>query len=514
MKKTFLILIGIVIVGAGLAGAFFYWKNLRGVGPALSNPPGDIIELINTTGMPIKLPEGFGIGIFAKNLIAPRVIIFDTIGTLLTSITSEGKIIALPDKNNDHQADTAVILLQGLNRPHGIAIRCDGGQCKLYIAESNKISRYDYNPILFTATNQKKIADLPNGGNHYTRTIGFGPDERLYVSIGSTCNVCNEQDSMRAKMFSMRPDGSDFREFARGLRNAVFFTWDPTSSKMWATEMARDLLGDDIPPDEINIVEEGKNYGWPNCYGKNIHDTVFDKNTYIRNPCSEPFETPSMIDIQAHSAPLGLAFIPAEGWPEDYQSNLIVAYHGSWNRTVPTGYKIVRMKFDRIGTYLGAEDFISGWLDQKGAFGRPVAVLARPGGELYISDDKAGVIYRVHRIEGAMKDPSGQTSSLIHITNPKPNTTVTSPLMITGEARGFWFFEASFPIRLFDGNGKEMARTHGEAQGEWMTNNFVLFSATLTFVPPRGARGTLVLENDNPSGLPENAHEVRIPINF
>ncbi len=160
--------------------------------------------------------------------------------------------------------------------------------------------------------------------------------------------------------------------------------------------MGRDLLGDNIPPDEINIIEEGKNYGWPICYGKNIHDDQFDKNTYIRNPCMEPFETPSSIDLQAHSAPLGLAFFPEEGWPEEYWHDLLVAYHGSWNRTEPTGYKIVRMRLDNEGKYEATEDFITGWLNGKNeALGRPVDILIQPGGLMYISDDKAGVIYRI-----------------------------------------------------------------------------------------------------------------------
>jgi glucose/arabinose dehydrogenase len=175
----------------------------------------------------------------------------------------------------------------------------------------------------------------------------------------------------------------------------------PVNGKVWATEMGRDLLGDDIPPDEVNIVEEGKNYGWPICYGKNIHDTDFDKNTYFRNPCMEPFEAASHIDLQAHSAPLGIAFIPedppAGGWPEDWWHNAIVAYHGSWNRTEPTGYKLVRLKTDASGRYRGIEDFITGWLAPNGALGRPVDVLIQPGGTMFVSDDKAGVIYRITR---------------------------------------------------------------------------------------------------------------------
>ncbi len=166
--------------------------------------------------------------------------------------------------------------------------------------------------------------------------------------------------------------------------------------------MGRDNLGDNIPPDEINIIEQKnnqpQNYGWPNCYGKNIHDDVFDKNTYIRNPCMAPFETPSFIDLQAHSAPLGLSFVPEEGWPEEYWYNLLVAYHGSWNRSAATGYKIVRLKMNAKGEYLGTEDFITGWLkDNDTKAGRPVDIKVLSGGTAYITDDSSGVIYRLYR---------------------------------------------------------------------------------------------------------------------
>jgi glucose/arabinose dehydrogenase len=261
----------------------------------------------------------------------------------------------------------------------------------LYIAEENRISRVN----VYSEDNLHTIATLPVGGNHTSRTIGFGPDKRLYVAIGSTCNVCHEENDMRAKIFSMNKDGSDLKEFARGLRNSVFFVWHPTTRAMWATEMGRDLLGDDTPPEEINIIAEGKNYGWPTCYGKNIHDTDFDKNTYFRNPCMEPFETPSFIDMQAHSAPLGLAFITNPKWPAEYANDLLVAYHGSWNRTTPTGYKLVRIRLGADGSYQGIEDFITGWFSNEKLYGRPVDLVFGPDGRLYLTDDRAGLVYAI-----------------------------------------------------------------------------------------------------------------------
>lgn len=386
MKK---ILILIVILAAAVAaGAFFYYKNLRGVWPAISPPPKDITDIIkqNQTPFPLKLSDGFSISIFAENLPGARVMAMDGRGNIWASQTSEGKIVILEVKNGAVKNKSEIF--KNLKNPHGLAFDPQDGFV-LYFAEEDKISRVR----IYSNDKPEKIADLPSGGGHFTRTLGFGPDDLLYVSIGSSCNVCYENDNRRAKIFSMKKDGSNFKEFASGLRNSVFFTWSYIDGRMWATEMGRDLLGDDLPPDEVNVLKQGEDYGWPICYGKNIHDSNFDKNVYIREPCAE--KIPSHIDLQAHSAPLGLAFAPEEGWPQDFWYNLFVAYHGSWNRSKPTGYKIVRIKMDNKGNYLGVEDFITGWLTKNGALGRPVDILTQPGGAMYVSDDKAGVIYKI-----------------------------------------------------------------------------------------------------------------------
>ena len=393
MKKIIIFLAGLVMLAGAVWGGIFYWKNLRGIGPALKSPPGDIARAINSTDMPLTLPPGFEISVFAKNVKGARVMAFDPKGNLWVSRTSEGAITILEIKNGSvfNQHD----VLTGLRKPHGIAFDPQNPSL-LFFAEEHGISKVQVDAKDTNGTIQRLIK-LPYGDGHFTRTIGFGPDNHLYVSIGSSCNVCNEKDFRRAKFFSMQKDGTDIKEFARGLRNSVFFTWHPVTYELWATEMGRDLIGDDIPPDEVNIITEGKNYGWPICFGKNAHDTDFDKNTYIRNPCEEPFETQSYIDVPAHSAPLGLAFIPEHGWPEEYAGNLLVSYHGSWNRTAPTGYKIVRYLLDENGAYRGEKDFISGWLakDGKEALGRPVDIIFGRDDAAYVSDDKAGVIYRI-----------------------------------------------------------------------------------------------------------------------
>jgi glucose/arabinose dehydrogenase len=194
----------------------------------------------------------------------------------------------------------------------------------------------------------------------------------------------------------MNRDGTDVQEFARGLRNAVFFDWDPVTGEMWATEMGRDFLGDDLPPDEVNIVGEGLHYGWPFCYGRSVRDEMFRAGAVPETFCTNT--EPAHIEIPAHSAPLGLAFVPEEGWPEEMWLDLLIAYHGSWNRTEPTGYKIVRFELNsQSREEMGVSDFITGWIEQgeREAHGRPVDLHIFPGGVLYITDDHAGVIYRL-----------------------------------------------------------------------------------------------------------------------
>jgi glucose/arabinose dehydrogenase len=404
MKKP-VIIIAVILLAAGLGAVAYFWQNLLGARPAILPPPRDIVKLLDEpppseakgplpSSLPLKLPPGFSISIFAKNLPGARVLALDPNGTLLVSLTSQGKVMALPDKNADGAADRLVTVLDGLNKPHGLAFGPEE-KPRLYVAETRRVGAFDYDPERFTATNERKIADLPPGGRHHTRTLLFLPgprDRRLLISVGSSCDTCEEKDERYAKILAVDPDGGDLETFASGLRNSVFMAVHPRSKHVWATEMGRDFLGDNLPPDEINIILEGKNYGWPYCYGKRLHDAKFDPTGARREFCRETL--PSFIDLPAHSAPLGLAFFPQE-WPQEFRHHLLVAFHGSWNRTSPTGYKVVRYRLDTAGNFIGVEDFITGWLTPDGALGRPVDILITPEGIIYISDDKRGVVYRV-----------------------------------------------------------------------------------------------------------------------
>ncbi len=346
---------------------------------------------INETDLPLEVPEDFEISFLTEDVPGARDISEkDNLGNVWVSQTSEGKI-SLLSLNEDQELENIDTVFEGLNQPHGLAIDPSDGLV-LYFAETDAVKKVR----LYTEDTPQKIADLPSGGGHSTRSLHFGPDDKLYVSIGSSCNVCEEEDERRASIYRMNKDGSNFEKYAEGLRNSVFMATNPITGDIWATEMGRDNLGDNTPPDEINILKEGEDYGWPYCYGKNTRDDTFRPESGIN--CQDT--TPSHIDLQAHSAPLGLDFVPETGWPEDYWLDLIVAYHGSWNRTEPTGYKLAYFDLDDRGNLKNRQDFISGWLTESGEkLGRPVDVEIFPGGIMLVSDDQRGAIYKIEYLK-------------------------------------------------------------------------------------------------------------------
>ncbi len=381
MRRSRLAIIAVIVaIVTILALAYF----LAGIRPSVQS---DLNK--------IALPAGFVIEVFADDLgkssvsypgtnTGPRMMEFHN-GVLYTSITSQGRVVALPDRNRDGKADEIVTVIEKLNKPHGLAFYQDW----LYIAEENRVIRIKINDLKADlSTLQVLIDDLPTGG-HFTRTIRIHNDA-LYISIGSSCNVCIEQDQRRAAITKCDIEGRDCKVFAKGLRNAVGIAFHPRTGELWATDNGRDLLGDDLPPEEVNLVNEGKDYGWPICFGNKINDRDFDKNVYIRDPCADT-EAPT-IEMQAHSAPLGLAFYYGNNFPEEYRGNMFVAFHGSWNRGQPTGYKIIRIDVNSKSV----RDFASGWLQGITVSGRPVNILIDNDGIMYVSDDNAGRIYRVY----------------------------------------------------------------------------------------------------------------------
>jgi glucose/arabinose dehydrogenase len=337
---------------------------------------------------PLKVPAGFAIEVFAAKVGSPRFMALDPAGRLLVSEPARGRVLALPDRNGDGKADAIQTVVDGLGQPHGLAFR-DGA---LYVAENARVQRFHYDPATLKATQPTVVVPaLPPGGGHWTRTVVFGPDGGLYVSVGSSCNVCRETDKRRAAVLRYNADGSGERIFASGLRNAVGLAFQPGTGALWATVNERDWRGADVPPEMITEVRDGAFYGWPDCLvvgGKAMPDDRFEKGAR----CDRV--TPPTVEIQAHSAPIGLAFYTGTQFPVEYRGSLFVAYRGSWNRTVPTGYKVVRLPF-RDGKPAGVEDFATGWLEGAASWGRPVDLIVGRDGALYLSDQGAGRIYRI-----------------------------------------------------------------------------------------------------------------------
>ena len=348
----------------------------------------------------LKAPNGFHIAVFA-NVKGPRLLTFTPGGVLLVSESGQGKVVALPDPKQTGKAEKVVEVLTGLNEPHGIAFF----EGKLYVAENDKVRRYGWDEANLRATDPTKITDLPNGGNHTTRSLLFHKG-KMYVSAGSSCNVCIEKDPRRATVMEFSPDGTGQKIFAKGLRNAVGLAVNPKTATVWVTVNGRDMLGDDLPPETIyDLGQGGVDAGWPYCYGDRIPDSKFTKPG--DSQCQNVIEP--KVQMQAHSAPLGLAFYEGTMFPPEYRNNMFVAFHGSWNRRIPTGYKVVRVRLDDKGQPQGGvEDFITGWLasgesnkgrwipiNAPGTMGRPVGIVFSGDGTMYLSDDRAGVIYRV-----------------------------------------------------------------------------------------------------------------------
>lgn len=385
-----------------------FFKNTN---PALTgstttvSTPSDSPEIIEKTSpntvtdISFNVSGDFTVRVFAKDLGKPRVLKFSPGGTLLASVPSDNLVYALPDKDNNGVADSKKVIVSNEDHVHGLAFYPSNGASsayngKLYIADVNKVVRYNWDEEKQEASKDKILFSLPPNGNHNNRVITFSEDGRMFISLGSTCNVCDEPSEKGGSVLISDAQGSAPKVFAFGLRNAAFTTINPVTKELWGVEMGRDFLGDELPPDEVNIIKEGKNYGWPNCYGNKIHDTNFDKNQYFVDPCKDT-EAP-IFQIPAHSAPLGITFINSTQFPESWQGDLLVSYHGSWNRSVPDGYKVVRMKVEG-NTITGVEDFLTGFIQGKDVSGRPVDLIFDKNGNLYLSDDKAGNVYIIQK---------------------------------------------------------------------------------------------------------------------
>jgi len=324
----------------------------------------------------LKVPPGFKIELYAQGLDNARTMVLGDQGTVFVGTRTAGNIYAI--KNHQQW-----LIAQGLNMPNGLAFY----QGSLFVADVGRLLRYDNIENRLANPPQPILIrdDLPSDTHHGWRYLAIGPDKRLYIALGAPCNSCAEGDY--AQIRSMRLDGSDERIEARGVRNSVGFTWHPVSKKLWFTDNGRDLLGDDSPPDEINMLDyRGQHFGFPYCHGGMVTDPEFNQK-----PCSQ--FTPPIWPLQAHVAPLGIIFYTGKLFPEKYQNQILVAEHGSWNRSKKVGYRVMLARL--TGDQVQYQPFITGWLQNESAWGRPAYLLVMPDGSLLISDDKAGAIYRL-----------------------------------------------------------------------------------------------------------------------
>jgi glucose/arabinose dehydrogenase len=338
-------------------------------------------------------PDGFEINIFARGLGNPRMLAVGRDGAVYVTRREQNDVIVLVDRDDDGRSDSTRTVLPNLKGAHGIAVNND----QLYICTDTKLYRAELRSDRSVGTPQLLIERLPDGGQHPNRTLGFGPDGMLYISVGSSCNACDESNEEHATMLRVRPDGSQRAIYARGLRNTIGFAWHPQTRELWGMDNGSDWRGDDTPPEELNRIVEGGDYGWPFCYGDRVVDRYLNaepKGMTREQYCART--RPPVLSYEAHSAPLNLVFYTAGQFPAEYRNDAFVTMRGSWNRLPPVGYKIVRIRFQN-GRPERVEDFLTGFLFDEGQsyFGRPAGMAIARDGSLLFSDDTNGVIYRI-----------------------------------------------------------------------------------------------------------------------
>ncbi len=334
----------------------------------------------------LQLPPGFHIEVYASGVDNARQLALGAKGTVFAGSRDAGKVYAITDSDGDGRADKVRTIASRLQLPSGIAFR-DGD---LYIGAVSRIlalrgieDRLNQPPRPAVVTEK-----LPDKVHHGWKFIAFGPDGRLYVPVGAPCNICAE-DKDFARILSMKADGSDWRDEALGVRNTVGFDWQPGSGLLWFTDNGRDMMGDEMPSDELNVVtRRGEHFGFPYCHQGDTPDPEFAGD----RKCSE--FTPPALKLGAHVAAIGMRFYTGLMFPPEYRNAAIIAEHGSWNRTKKSGYRIVAVQLD--GTRVVKETvLVDGFQRNEEAWGRPADVLVMPDGALLVADDLAGVIYRI-----------------------------------------------------------------------------------------------------------------------
>jgi glucose/arabinose dehydrogenase len=336
----------------------------------------------------IKLPKGFKIEVYAE-VDNARSLAISPSGVVYVGNRNEDKVYAVKDTDGDFKADKKWVIASGLNMPNGVAFK-DGD---LYVAEVSRILKFPGIESKLDNPGKPEVIkdDYPKEGHHGWKYIAFGPDGKLYVPVGAPCNICESKDEIYASITRINADGSGREIFAKGIRNTVGFTWHPVTKELWFTDNGRDMMSDEIPNCELNLAPKaGMHFGYPYCHEGSVKDPEFGS----KRACSE-FVGPVQ-KLGPHVAPLGLKFYTGKMFPASYKNQLIVARHGSWNRSKKSGHDVTLVKIQNNKS-AGMESFASGWLDDatQKVWGRPVDVLELPDGSLLISDDQANVVYRV-----------------------------------------------------------------------------------------------------------------------
>jgi glucose/arabinose dehydrogenase len=358
-------------------------------GDPATGTPTDTAGRTSTLDGKLSVPAGITVSYFARDLPGVRFMALGPGGVVYASQPRQGRIVRLADANHDGVADGVEVVVSGLHEPHGLAFH----KGYLYVANTDGVVRVPLGANGLSSGEAVYVNHYDFGAGHSSRTILFGPDSAMYVSVGSSCNLCIEHSTDRAAVLRFNEDGSGKTVFATGLRNAVGLALNPHTGALWVTQNERDQLPPDhenLPPEEINIVTKGGDYGWPYCYG----DRVPNPEYHDAARCASTI--PPALEMQAHSAPLGLSFLTrAVKLPASYRGDLLVAFHGSWDRSAPTGAKVVRVHVTNDRP-VGVEDFITGWQTPSGSrWGRPVDVVVASDGSVLVSDDSGGAIYRV-----------------------------------------------------------------------------------------------------------------------
>ena len=371
-------LVTVLLAGGGL---WLAWQNAP-ISIAFAEGSGTLDDIV--------LPEGFTINTYAGDITGARSLVLDeSDGTLYVSTRQAGVVYAIPNADEGDTASEIITVASGLRSPNGIDV-IDGD---LYVAEIGQVTRFDNIAETFRHSPEALLVTdaLPEDAHHGWRYMAGGPDGKLYIAVGVPCNVCELED-MFGTITRMNPDGSEWEIYATGVRNSVGFDWHPQTGDLWFTNNGRDWMGDDLPPDTLHVAPEpGLHFGFPYCHAGDIPDPDFG----ARRSCDE-FEGPAA-KLTPHGAALGMRFYTADAFPEEYQGQIFIAERGSWNRTVPIGYRVMMARLAGDGTVRDYVPFAEGWLNETTgqAWGRPVDVQVMPDGALLVSDDTNNAIYRI-----------------------------------------------------------------------------------------------------------------------